>query len=101
MNDNRNAIGSFTRVIAVAPEDVDAYVRRARAQQAQGDSNAAYQDLSRAVEIDPADALAFYLRGRILHDGGREAQARNDLAKAYQLGLDTPWLAEYVATLGQ
>ena len=57
---------------------------------AQGNLDAALQDLSQALQLDPTYANAFYLRAKINRDRGDLPAARQDAERALQLGYALP-----------
>ena len=62
--------GAAEEAIAVAPEEADGYVWRARARFETGDTAGARPDLDLALYLDPANVEALVLRGEIAQDFG-------------------------------
>ena len=74
------------RLIALDPEDADAYKNRAWVYGELGEYELALADLDRAIELNPQDGINYSLRGTIYAKSGQDAQAIEDLEKALALG---------------
>jgi len=99
--DPSGAVGDLTQVISIDPSDAEAFVARGRAHAEGGNLQAAYNDYTSAIETDAGYAYAYFIRGRMLLDNGQSSPADADFSDAYKLGLDDPWLAQYVAGQGK
>jgi tetratricopeptide (TPR) repeat protein len=63
-SDFPGAIADYTRHLRSAPDDVLAYLERARCHDRLGDYAYAAEDADRAIRLDPGRADAYYFRGR-------------------------------------
>jgi Flp pilus assembly protein TadD len=88
--DNGNfdgAIADFTKAIALAAADIDAYYYRGRAREAKDDFEGAIADYSKVIELDPKNVEAYNDRGLSRESNGDLAGAAADLNKAAELSL--------------
>jgi hypothetical protein len=80
-----DAIPYFTRLIERRPDDWDAYLRRAEAEHALNQRDAATADYSKAIELHPADAFLYLRRGRHYNTLRACDRALSDFDKAITL----------------
>jgi tetratricopeptide (TPR) repeat protein len=87
----------FSKVIALAPNDSMAYLRRARSYSDSIDTEGeetqvqkGVDDLSKAIELNPANYEALLLRGRFYHDQKKSDLATADFSKAIELKPECP-----------
>jgi tetratricopeptide (TPR) repeat protein len=76
------AVDAFTGLIEKYPDDVDAYINRARARIGLGLADEALEDLDKAVALDPRRGLAYHERGAVLAVLDRDEEALRDLDRA-------------------
>jgi tetratricopeptide (TPR) repeat protein len=80
-----DAIPYFTRLIERRPDDWDAYLRRAEAEHALNQRDAATADYSKAIELHPAEAFLYLRRGRHYNSSRVCNRALSDFDKAIAL----------------
>jgi len=80
-----DAIPYFTRLIERQPDNWDAYLRRAEAEHALNQRDAATADYSKAIELHPAEAFLYLRRGRHYNTLRACARALSDFDKAITL----------------
>ena len=83
--DFEGAIAYYTKVLALAPKDVNALYWRGRAWQEKEDLPKAIADFTRVLELDPEHAVALHSRGSAHNEAGNNATAIADYNKAIQL----------------
>mgnify|MGYP003582293300 CR=1 FL=1 len=83
--DWRDAVAAFDKAIAVAPKSAQAYLNRAMAYQAQGESDRALEDFDKAVRYAPYAARGYYHRSLLLRQRGETRKAEADRARAAEL----------------
>ena len=79
------AIPYFTRLIERQPDNWDAYLRRAEAEHALNQRDAATADYSKAIELHPAEAFLYLRRGRHYNTLRACDRALSDFDKAITL----------------
>ena len=79
------AIPYFTRLIERRPDDWDAYLRRAEAEHALNQRDAATADYSRSIDLHPAEAFLYLRRGRHYNSLRACDRALRDFDKAIAL----------------
>jgi tetratricopeptide (TPR) repeat protein len=77
-----DAISSFTARIAENANDWDSYLRRAEAEHALNQREAAIADYSRAIELNPQEAFLYVRRGRSFRTMKACPQAAADFEQA-------------------
>lgn len=82
------AITNFSRVLALEPENGEAYFNRAIARDTLGDKPGALTDYSEAIRINPEDPDGYYSRANVRTDIYDYQGALVDLAKALELKPD-------------
>lgn len=87
----KEAVADFTQVIAVNPQDANAYNRRGDAFYRLKDYQNAYSDSSKAIELNPKDANAYYDRGFSAYELGKYKEAIADYTKAITLNTKNPY----------
>lgn len=80
------SIAEFGRVLALAPDHVEARLYLARALDKAGRGAEAVQELDVLIEVHPDHAGAYYLRGTAQSLLGKEQAALEDYGKAIQHG---------------
>src|ERR1700745_1155182 len=80
-----DAIPYFTRLIERRPDDWDAYLRRAEAEHALNQRDAATADYSKAIDLHPAEAFLYLRRGRHYNALHACDRALSDFDKAITL----------------
>src|SRR5437899_5003689 len=80
-----DAIPYFTRLIERQPDNWDAYLRRAEAEHALNQRDAATADYSKAIELHPAEAFLYLRRGRHYNTLRACDRALSDFDKAITL----------------
>ena len=83
--DWRDAVAAFDKAIAVAPKSAQAYLNRAMAYQALGDSDRALEDFDKAVRYAPYAARGYYHRSLLLRQRGETRKAEADRTRAAEL----------------
>jgi tetratricopeptide (TPR) repeat protein len=91
--DYRRAIVEFSASIRARPNDYDAYMQRANAEDAAGNYPAAIEDYTKALELNPKDAI-YYFMNRADTESSAEnySAAVADLSKAIKIGPKWPGL---------
>ena len=77
---------SFTKAIAIDPDNVDAYYNRALAYDNLGNHQEAIKDFTKVIAINPDDTNAYYNRGYAQYLLGNLNQAEADASKLCALG---------------
>ncbi|MEM9023576.1 MAG: tetratricopeptide repeat protein, partial [Bacteroidota bacterium] len=80
MQDYRQSIEDFNRVLALAPDHVDALLNRGTAYSKMGSCDRATQDFSRAIALNPDDPKAYFQRGICLLNGQAYSAAIADFS---------------------
>lgn len=80
-----DSIAFFTALIGKNPSDWDSYLRRAEAEHAMNQREAAVEDYTRAIALHPKEAFLYVRRGRHLETMKACAAASMDFAKAAEL----------------
>jgi tetratricopeptide (TPR) repeat protein len=80
-----DAVGYFTSLIGHNPKDWDAYLRRAEAEHALNQREAAIRDYSQAIELRPDEPFLFLRRGRSWRANKSCPQAVADFEAAARL----------------
>jgi serine/threonine protein kinase len=88
------AISTYDKVVAIEPENVDAWNNRGVCLRKQGKFEDALESYSRAVGIDRNNVAALSNRGNCLYSLGRHKEARVDLVRAIELDPknESAWL---------
>jgi len=84
-SDYTGAVGEFTEVLRVDPENIGARLSRGVARQLSGRYAEALDDYSETIRRDPKNADAHLFRGRVHQARGELVQAVADLAEAIRL----------------
>lgn len=80
-----DSVSLFTALIGKNPKDWDSYLRRAEAEHAMNQRDAALGDYTRAIELHPKEAFLYVRRGRHFETMKACAPASMDFAKAAKL----------------
>ncbi|UCB46227.1 MAG: tetratricopeptide repeat protein [Spirochaetota bacterium] len=80
-----DAIQAFSRVIALTPDDSDAYYNRGLTYYYKGDYDRAVSDYTKVIEINPLDADAFINRGLIYYYRGDYDKAIDDYSNTIEI----------------
>lgn len=80
----RQAIDSYTKAIEIAPNFIEAYLKRCEIRYKLGDNQGVLQDCYAILKVDPAVAKAYYYQGRARSRLGYTQSA----IKAYTEALD-------------
>ncbi|MFO5492390.1 MAG: tetratricopeptide repeat-containing serine protease family protein, partial [Cuspidothrix sp.] len=83
--DYQGAIVAYNQVIAITPDNAEAYNNRGVAKSDLGDKQAAIQDYNQAIKINPDNALAYYNRGNAKYDLGDKQAAIQDYNQAIKI----------------
>jgi serine/threonine protein kinase len=88
------AIACYDKVVALEPENVDAWNNRGVCLRKQGKFERALESYTRAVTIDKASVAGLSNRGNCLYSLGRHKEARVDLLRAIELDPrnESAWL---------
>jgi len=78
----QNAIGYYTQVLQLKPNNEDAYFNRATARYYLGDKQGAIEDFNLAIKINPNYAQAYYKRGVVRSELGDKQGAIDDYTQA-------------------
>ncbi|MBX9787700.1 MAG: hypothetical protein K2Y37_02195 [Pirellulales bacterium] len=90
----KQAIADIDQAIAMAPNDLNYYVARAKLHLEAGDTKASLADFEHVIKANPNHAEAYQGRSRVLQREGRHAEALPDLTKALELSTASdpdPW----------
>jgi tetratricopeptide (TPR) repeat protein len=83
--DFEGAAAQFTKAIDITPNFAAAYLGRAKARQAAGQSEAALADFGKAIAIDPTLELVYTLRGTLRRARGDNQGAMADFTQSIHL----------------
>jgi tetratricopeptide (TPR) repeat protein len=81
-DDYEKSVAIYTLVLALSPDDAEAYFNRGLAYKKLGRYDMAHQDYDNAIVIDPGMAKAYYDRANIHVREGRFAAAAGDYGSA-------------------
>jgi tetratricopeptide (TPR) repeat protein len=81
-----SAAEEYSRVLAINPRYLDAYVNRGVIYARLGKFGLAIEDFSRAISIDPRATAAYYNRALAYGETGEMERARKDMESARRLG---------------
>src|SRR5581483_11180484 len=98
--DYRGAIDLATFAIQRRSDAADAYLVRARANEALGDSNQALADLDTTLALNPADGYAGFLKGQIYQTEGDAQGAVDAYAQALARPMSRLWQVAAAARRG-
>ena len=76
------SIEDYNKVLAINPNDAEAYFNRGNVYGQKGDFNHAIEDFNKALAINPNDADAYYNRGGAYYDKDDYDRAIEDYNKA-------------------
>ena len=82
------AIADYTHVMALAPDNADAFINRAWAYHLKGDDTKALPDANKAVELAPRNAGIVETRAEIYEKLGQRDRAMADYRAALQIDPD-------------
>jgi tetratricopeptide (TPR) repeat protein len=83
--DQQAAIKSFTRCIALLPNEPDPYGNRGVGLRMTGQTDAALKDFNKAIELEPDDPWNYCQRGRTLYEMGNWKEAIADYTTALKI----------------
>lgn len=83
--DSEKAIADYTAAIALNPQYIQAYCRRAWAYETKDDHDKAIADCTAAIRINPKYAAAYRFRGRAYFMKGETSRAEADFARVKSL----------------
>jgi regulator of sirC expression with transglutaminase-like and TPR domain len=83
--DYQGAIVAYNQVLAITPNNADAYRYRGNAKANLGDKQAAIQDYNQAIKINPNYAHAYNNRGNAKYDLGDKQAAIQDYNQAIKI----------------
>jgi tetratricopeptide (TPR) repeat protein len=86
------AVGEFTALVELHPEDARGYIGRGQAREQLGDLEEADGDYSEAIRLQPEGGLGLVLRASIRHRQGRIDDALADLSEHLRQHPDD-WMA--------
>jgi tetratricopeptide (TPR) repeat protein len=75
------AVGEFTALVELHPEDCSGYIGRGQAREWLGDLEEAADDYSEAIRVQPPDGHGLVMRASVRHRQGRVDDALADLAE--------------------
>jgi len=90
---NGQSIADLTKTTEPAPEDPNAYMKRARAYVENGEYYLAMADYTKVIQLDPEDPKAYWRRSNAYLAKGQWDLAIADLTKAIQLATKAIQLA--------
>jgi tetratricopeptide (TPR) repeat protein len=102
---HREALASFDRAIALAPETAELHLQRGEELEYSGRTAEALAAFGRAAELAPDDDDAHYHRGRMLEKLGRHEEALAAYDRALAVAPDDPYVhsrrGDALLTLGR
>jgi tetratricopeptide (TPR) repeat protein len=81
----REAIGSFQRVIARDPGNLDAYVELAKLYRGLDDVDQAEATLGQMISVNSTSAKAYLERGRLRRENDQKAEGKKDILRALEM----------------
>ncbi|HYG80864.1 MAG TPA: tetratricopeptide repeat protein, partial [Pyrinomonadaceae bacterium] len=82
------AVGDFSKVIELDPQNADAYYNRGGLLVAQGEAAKAVDDFSKAIDINPQYAEAYADRGLARLSLGQDSEAQKDFDRYLELNKE-------------
>ena len=86
--DSSKAIDLYTQLLALNPDNADAYYNRGNVRYDLGDKSGALSDYDKSISLNPDDAEAYNNRGVVRYDLGDKSGALSDYDKSIELNPD-------------
>ena len=86
--DSSRAIDLYTQLLALNPDNADAYYNRGNVRYDLGDKSGALSDYDKSIELNPDDAEAYNNRGNVKSKLGDKSGALSDYDKSISLKPD-------------